>query len=506
MSDINDAADDEDRKPAASAIPAGGLNALAAGQFSGPYQILYQQMQAKADAQRSAQQQMLDTLQQQQGALGQTGMSDYDKASMLFQAAGALGSTTRSGGLGETIGNLGTAMAGPLSKAAEAQRQRQTQLQQLQMARQKLAVEMAGSGGVDPSQALQLLKAQQDQEEEPEKAEITLPNGAKVSGTYKGGKYYDIGGKEITSDAMPQTVGSDLTGDEFITTLPPAKASVVRSLMSGETAFPSAGSMAYKRLVQDGTVDALAQATQGDPNAFSSIKSGARKDMTLKMQSDKPNTIGYNLRATAAMLGHLGEWVDKSSELENYDTPAINSVKNAAANISGSPEIKNWMTANNTYQGEAGKAIKGGVPGVYETQERMALADVNDSPDQLQGHADTTKRLLIEKIQPMMDNYNKTMGTNYTDVRSFLKDFAPSSVAAYDKLENTAIKGSTKYKKMQADAEIARAAQPAQARSASAAPAGQSQVTAQPVDAARAEAIRAAKEELARRNAQAGAQ
>ena len=39
------------------AQPAGGLGALAAGQFSGlsgPYQALYQQMQQKADAQRAA--------------------------------------------------------------------------------------------------------------------------------------------------------------------------------------------------------------------------------------------------------------------------------------------------------------------------------------------------------------------------------------------------------------------------------------------------------------------
>jgi hypothetical protein len=139
---------------------------LAALQFQGPYQAIYQQMQQKADAQRQAQQAYLDTLQKQEGALSQTGMSDLDRASMLFQAAGALGQTTRSGGFGETIGNFATSMAGPLSKAAEAQRQRQSQLQQLQMARQKLGMEMAGTGGVDPAQALQLLKAQQDQEEE----------------------------------------------------------------------------------------------------------------------------------------------------------------------------------------------------------------------------------------------------------------------------------------------------------------------------------------------------
>jgi hypothetical protein len=93
-------------------------------------------------------------------------MSDYDKASMLFQAAGALGAPTRSGGFGETIGNLGTVLAGPLSKQAEAQRQRQQQLQQLQLARQKMGMEMAGSGQPSVAETLQLMKAQQDQEEE----------------------------------------------------------------------------------------------------------------------------------------------------------------------------------------------------------------------------------------------------------------------------------------------------------------------------------------------------
>jgi hypothetical protein len=105
-------------------------------------------------------------LQKQEGALANQGMGDYDRASLLFQAAGALGKPTRSGGFGETLGNLGEAMAGPLSKEAEKQRARAQQLQQLQMARQKLGMEMAGTGGVDPGQALQLLKAQQDQEEE----------------------------------------------------------------------------------------------------------------------------------------------------------------------------------------------------------------------------------------------------------------------------------------------------------------------------------------------------
>ena len=132
--------------------------------FRDAYAKIYSDLQSQAAAKSASQQEYLASLQKQEAALGQQGMSDYDRASMLFQAAGALGQPTRSGGLGETLGNLGTAMSGPLSKAAEAQRTRAQQLQQLQMARQKLGMEMAGTGGVDPGQALALLKAQQESE------------------------------------------------------------------------------------------------------------------------------------------------------------------------------------------------------------------------------------------------------------------------------------------------------------------------------------------------------
>ena len=114
--------------PQAQPAAAGPLSAGPYG-LDGGYAQLYARAQQEAQERQKMQQAYLASLQQQEGALGQQGMSDYDKASMLFQAAGALGKTTRSGGLGETLGNLGEAMAGPLSKEAEKQRTRAQQLQ-----------------------------------------------------------------------------------------------------------------------------------------------------------------------------------------------------------------------------------------------------------------------------------------------------------------------------------------------------------------------------------------
>ena len=148
---------------AAAPVAAGPLSASPYG-LGGGYAQLYARAQQEAQDRQKMQQAYLASLQQQEGALGQQGMSDYDKAALLFQAAGALGKTTRSGGLGETLGNLGEAMAGPLSKEAEKQRARAQQLQQLQLARQKLGMEMAGTGQPSISDTLAIMKAQQDQE------------------------------------------------------------------------------------------------------------------------------------------------------------------------------------------------------------------------------------------------------------------------------------------------------------------------------------------------------
>jgi len=135
-----------------------------------PYAVIEQRLLEEAQARRAGVQSQMDMIEKQAAQYGQKGMSDIDKASMLFQAAGALAAPTRSGGLMESIGAAGTAVAGPLSKAAQAERDRQDKVLQLQMARAKLATEM-GAGGVSASDMLALAKARADSQPKPGEAE-----------------------------------------------------------------------------------------------------------------------------------------------------------------------------------------------------------------------------------------------------------------------------------------------------------------------------------------------
>lgn len=427
--------------------------------LKGPEGVLAQAAMQQSAAQSQAQQAYAQSLQAREGALSQTGISPLDKASMFFQAAGALAAPTRSGSLMESIGSTGTALAGPLSRAAQADRDRQEKLAQLQMARQKLAADSAGTNmPIDKLAAL--LKSQRDQEaQDVETFKPQLIGPGKYALVGDAGTIKPIPPELLSSSAGAQPSG--LTGEDLLKTADPRQAATVRAWIKGDMPVPVPGSKAAERVQAE--LDLLKDATADDPGAYNNITSGKRKQMATAMASDKPNTMGFNLRGAAAMLGHLSEWQDRASELENTHYPLINAPINVARAGTDNPVVRNWETANETYQKEAARAIKGGVPAASETAERMKLANVNDGPNTLQGHADTVKALLVEKITPMMDNYNSSMGTNYTDVRSFLKDFAPSSVKAYDKLDTTAVLGSDKHKALKAAESAAPATAPAAA-------------------------------------------
>jgi hypothetical protein len=70
----------------------------------------------------------------------------------------------------ESLGAAGTAVAGPLAKAAQAERERQDKIAQLQLVRAKLAGEM-GTGDMSSSDMLQLMKARAEMTPKPSEKE-----------------------------------------------------------------------------------------------------------------------------------------------------------------------------------------------------------------------------------------------------------------------------------------------------------------------------------------------
>jgi hypothetical protein len=475
-------------------------------------------MQQQRGAVGTEQQKLLDMMNQQQGPLSQTGMSDLDKASLMFQAAGALGQTTRSGGFGETLGNLGTSLAGPLSKAAEAQRQRQGQLQQLQLARQKLSVEMAGQQGVPAADMLSLIKSQRErvaaETEEPESKLITLPSGDQVSGTYKGGKYYDISGREITPDYVPQagtatTIDKSITGDAFLSALKdkdPALAGQVQQMINGE-APPPTGRLAQtdegKRIV--------AAIMQADPTGYGNVLNATR--MKVEKDFSPGGKLGQTMGFAGKALDHLAQFQDLTGKLNNVTAPigtqTINAARNAYDKSSGQSNYTNAETQREMVMTEVAKFLKQGTPAAQEIRRLLDAVPLNGSPEQMQGAIDQVRQVIIGQVDPLVDQYKSAAGPKAQDIedgRDYLRKKIPVASRALAHLEDAPIAGSKRYEDMQRmkDAQQAQG-QPAPTSAPTAAPVAQAPA-ATSTAATKEAALRAAMAEMARRNAQAGAQ
>ncbi len=180
-------------QPGGPSIPAAGGD-----QARGSYGALYKLAMEQAKQREARQQAMLDELKAQEAKYGEPyKMSNLDQAAALAKITGALLAPTRTGSFMESIGAAGTAAAGPLSEAAKAERERQDKLRQLQMARQKMALEMETGVPFDQMMKLEQLRMMQEKKEGPEIKDINLPDGSKISILYKDGKTYDLTGKPL---------------------------------------------------------------------------------------------------------------------------------------------------------------------------------------------------------------------------------------------------------------------------------------------------------------------
>jgi len=294
---------------------------------------------------------------------------------------------------------------------------------------------------------LSLIKSQRERtESETESFEPKLIAPGKYALVGDAGTIKPIPAELMGAQGAPS---SDLTGEDFLKTQPKEIANDVRAAIAGKLKMPSPGSLLETRMQP--TIDALKQYYADNPDAYANVRSGQRAKVTNDLLDKAVSSTGGQFRSGVAMLEHMAKVQDTGEKLDNADMPLVNKAKWAITEQRGGPEaakLSDFNNAFNTYSGEAAKAIKGGVPGVHETMERMKLMNPSLGPDVMQGHIDTSKDLLLGRLRPTMDNYNRVMGTNY-DMRTFIKEFAPSSLPAYDQLETKAIKGSEKYKMQQ---------------------------------------------------------
>ena len=424
----------------------------------GPEGAALQLMQQQRGAVGAQQQKLLEMMNQQQGPLSQTGMSDLDKASLMFQAAGALGQTTRSGGFGETLGNLATSVAGPLSKAAEAQRQRQSQLQQLQLARQKLAVEMTGQQGVPAADMLSLIKSQRertDSETESFEPKLIAP-----------GKYALVGDagtiKPIPAELLGRTGAADsdsLTGEDHLKNLPPTRANQIRAILSGDQTVPPIGTVPYKRMEEAGIIDDISRAVGNDPDEFKKVVSG-----TIAQTNKSFATGGKNaslMNSLAKSFNHLNDYQERVKDLPNLDpgifTGTANKIANAMEQSTGGSAYLKALTIREVLASELAGYFKNATggsasPAQKQIEHMLEIFPLNGNAEQKQAAIDELRSAIMGQAEPLVEKFKADGGSKskgIVDAEDYIRKIYPSAAKSIDNLNANPIPGSARYIAMQ---------------------------------------------------------
>ncbi|CAB4131178.1 hypothetical protein UFOVP122_61 [uncultured Caudovirales phage] len=406
-----------------------GILAKSLGGSEGAILQLMKQRQAGVGAQ---QQKLMDMMQQQEGPLSQTGMSDYQKAAMMFQAAGALAKPTRSGGLSglmEGVGGAGEALAGPLSKADEAQRQRQQQLQQLQLARQKLAVEMSGNQGVSPSDMMKLVEMKRANEEDAETFKKDDVDGKPVLVGSRGTiKPFDYKAAGLDQAAIPN---SKLTGEEYLATIQeqdPAFAAKVKAVAEGRLAMPptSSRSPEAQKLLQ--------AVTQYDPEGVNDVSTGARRKLFTSFTAGED---ANQIKSLNTVMGHLGKLQQTSIALNNSSYPTLNSFMNAVSVQTGANPVTNFNVTKKAVADELSTVLKGRAT-EGEVKRWNEAINAAQSPDQLQGAIETAMDLIEGRMQALGNKYEAGMNYKYK-TNGGITLLSSDAQKAYNKIKSTSV-------------------------------------------------------------------
>lgn len=219
--------------------------------------------------------------------------------------------------------------------------------------------------------------------------------------------------------AQAQTPNFDLTGEDFLATLDPKTAKVVKGVGDSELAVSN-------RAPNWSSIMAAAKAYNP---AFSESEYPAR--LALK-KSFKSGVDSQNIVSANQVIHHLDTLKSAGDDLNNSPYPAYNAVANfTAGHLLGDGRMDKYNMAGTALTNELAKLFKG--TGASGEQEILAFRQsMNDakSPEQQKAVIQAGLNLLQGRIDPVQQKWKTGMGTD--------KDysvFTPEVKAIFDKLQ-----------------------------------------------------------------------
>jgi hypothetical protein len=228
--------------------------------------------------------------------------------------------------------------------------------------------------------------------------EVDMPApaiGAVVNG-------YKFGG----GDPNKQTSWVPVTGDEYLSSLPPDRAMFAKNMAEGKIPYP--GSFALKSPQWLGIIK---DAQHYDPT-FDATLWPARVKMRVDANSGK---IGQNVNAINTAIQHAGVDFEKSKDVAGYGgfplAQTVNWVVNKYKESSGDPGVTNYDNAMAALAHELRRVYaQTGAGSQADLDKFEKNLSPNMSDEQKRGAIKTQMQLLVGKINSVRDQYKNAMG------------------------------------------------------------------------------------------------
>lgn len=190
---------------------------------------------------------------------------------------------------------------------------------------------------------------------------------------------------------------------------PPATQATVKAMLEGRMAPPSSFALS-KPYWQS----MMALANSADPT-FDQTAWGARASARKDFLGGGKSYQTLNSGNTA--IQHLGHLHDQIGDVSGMQVPLVGNMLNAGANAlsqsGGQPGVNAYNDTLGHLAEETTKFYRGTGGAETDVQRNMGNLDPSLSTAQKSAGVKNTVDLIYGKLQPMVEQYNKTMGTNY---------------------------------------------------------------------------------------------
>lgn len=220
-----------------------------------------------------------------------------------------------------------------------------------------------------------------------------------------------------TARAADPNAGPD---EGYLKSLPQGVGDQVKALAEGRMSFPTGTALKDSHWQQ--MLNAVARYDPSFDAVNYNARSSTRKSFTSGKEAGMVNTLN-------TALGHLHELNAAIDALDNYDTPAINTVKNWFGKATGKPGVTAVETIRNRVAPELVSAYRGSGGAEADIERNLKDFDVNASPAQNKAALQETAKLLRSKIASLEDQYKQGMGSHALSLLS------PAAQKTLDELE-----------------------------------------------------------------------